>query len=375
MKRGYLRLLLFEILILFILILNSFAWNILSGLKMTVFLILMLVVFKFFLGIEKDRHRYAKDVIVEVLIFLVIFFIAYYALGLLIGFARTENYLTWTGITTFIIPSACYIILREVSRYTMMCKAEGNRALYIVTTALFILMDITSAIYYNQFSSSYETFIFIALSLLPAVSANVVFSYMTLNTGYKPIIVYSLIIGLYQYLLPIIPNPSEYLVAVITFLLPIILAYRVYLFLLREKDEDIDRDYRKRHYGPMIVSSILIIAMVYFTSGYFHYHAVAIASGSMSPRIHKGDVAVIEKMGDNYEDYTIGQVVAYKYDNIMVVHRLVNIVKDDGKYYFYSKGDANNSQDNYTITEDMMYGVVHYKIPYLGLPTVWLNEL
>ena len=42
---------------------------------------------------------------------------------------------------------------------------------------------------------------------------------------------------------------------------------------------------------------------------------------------------------------------------------------------FYSKGDANESEDNWVITEDMIIGIVNVKIPYLGLHTVWLNEL
>ena len=50
-------------------------------------------------------------------------------------------------------------------------------------------------------------------------------------------------------------------------------------------------------------------------------------------------------------------------------------VKVDNKYYFYTKGDANEIEDGYPITEDMIVGVVNVKVPYIGLPTVLLNEL
>ena len=31
--------------------------------------------------------------------------------------------------------------------------------------------------------------------------------------------------------------------------------------------------------------------------------------------------------------------------------------------------------DNYKITKDMIIGIVNFKIPYVGYPTIWLNEL
>ena len=42
----------------------------------------------------------------------------------------------------------------------------------------------------------------------------------------------------------------------------------------------------------MIVPIVLIGLVFYYTSGYFKYYAVAIASGSMSPYINKGDIVV-----------------------------------------------------------------------------------
>ena len=58
-----------------------------------------------------------------------------------------------------------------------------------------------------------------------------------------------------------------------------------------------------------------------------------------------------------------------------MVHRIIKIEKEDGKYFFYTKGDANNSPDNYVVTEDMVVGTTNLTLPYLGLPTVWLNEM
>ena len=42
---------------------------------------------------------------------------------------------------------------------------------------------------------------------------------------------------------------------------------------------------------------------------------------------------------------------------------------------YYTKGDANEQIDGYKITMDMVIGTVNFKIPYIGYPTVWVNEL
>ena len=114
--------------------------------------------------------------------------------------------------------------------------------------------------------------------------------------------------------------------------------------------------------------------MVYFSSGYFRYWAIAVATGSMHPVINKGDVVIIEKI-DNYNKLKKGDVIAFRYNNVMIVHRIVNIVEDRNDMYFYTKGDANEEDDNFAIKKNMIVGVVNTRIPFVGVPTVWLNEL
>lgn len=374
MKRGYKRLLIFELAIFVILILNSFVWNILNGFLMSLFLLCALVLFKPLFGYEKDKHRYTKDILLEVLIFLATFFILYYLLGILISFYKIDNYFTILGLTKFILPAITYVILKEFLRYMVMCKAEGSKILFITSLVMFIFMDVTTAIYVKDFNSVYAVFIFIAASLLPSISSNIVFSYYTTRIGYKPIMVYSLIMSTYMYILPIVPNPNEYLTAVIQFLLPVALGFRLYKFLSEYKKREVTRDYNKRKFTPFILTGLSVIILVYFTSGYFHFWAIAVASGSMKPKINKGDVAIIEKV-KNPDTLKEGQVIAYKYEDIIIVHRLIEKIEVDGKYYFYTKGDANSVKDGYVIKKNMIVGKVEHKIPFIGIPTVWLNKL
>ncbi len=375
MKKGYVRLLVFEFFVCVVLFLNSFVWNILSKHIMNLFLLALIILFRIFFGLEKDRHRYVKDVLMDVFIFLIIFFMLYYLLGIIVSFAKPGNYYNLEGLTNFIIPTIFYVIFREFLRYNVLMKAQGDKITIIISIILFIWIDISTAIFYRQFNSSYNVFVFIALTLLPAISNNLAFSYITMNVGYKPVMLYSLIMSLYYYLMPIVPNPNDYIMSVIYLLLPLLCCYRCYKFISKSRDEEIDRDYKKHHFGWLLVSSFIVIILVYFTSGYFKFWAIAVASGSMSPAINKGDVAIIEKINNNFGEIKKGDVLAFKYKKVTVVHRVVNIARDKDNYYFYTKGDANNNEDNFRIEEDMVIGVVNMRIPFIGIPTVWLNEL
>ncbi len=378
MKSGYKKLLIFEILVFTLLILNSFVSSILSNYVMVAFIIILGVIFKFVFGFERDRHRYIKDIIFEVAIFLLIYLLIYYLSGLFFGFARTSNYYTFEGMFKFVIPTILFIVTKEILRYMMLTKSEGSKLLIVMTCILFIMFDVTGNIFYTNFKSSHEVFTLLAVIILPAISTNIICSYMTMKVGYKPVIFYLLVVNLYRYLLPIVPNPNQYLVSIINFLVPIILGYRIYRFFAKDRDEEEEDSRgisRKKQVISLIIPTIIVIFIVYITSGYFHYYALAIASGSMHPEIKKGDVTIIEKLDGHFDELKEGQVIAYKYSNVTIVHRLTRIMKIGDTYYFYTKGDANNDEDAYTVQEDMIIGTVKAKIPYLGLPTVWLNGL
>lgn len=375
MKRGYKRLLICELAIILVLILNNFVSSILSGYINVVFLLTLLVIFRFFLGYEKDRHHLWKSTCIEILIFLALYFILYYLSGIVISFTKTTNFLNFKGIFNVIIPLILTIVIKEILRYIMLTKAEGSRLLIVGTCITFILIDLVGLLDSSNFRSPYTIFIFLALVLLPIISKNIMCCYITYKVGYKPVILFLLIFELYSYYVPIVPNPDEYIYSIINFVLPFLLMFRLYVFFKKDEDEDIVRDYHKKRFGALIIPGLMVLFLVYITSGYFHYHAIVIASGSMEPNIHKGDVVIIEKIDGNYDLVKKGQVVAYKYNDLIIVHRLNKKIVVGEETFYYTKGDANNEIDNYKVLPDMIIGVVNIKIPYMGLPTVWLRNI
>ena len=375
MKKSYQKLLIFDIILAIVLLLNNFILNILSNYYyMCIFLVLLVIIFKYLFGLEKDRHRYIKDIITNMVIILLISFILYYILGIFIGFYRTQNYLNFYGVRTFILPYVIMIVVREYLRMQMLNKADKSKSLTIMVCLLFILLEVSVRALGSKLNSGYSVFIFVALTLLPIISNNIVATYIAKKVGYKPNIFWLLVIGLYTVVLPIAPNVGMYITCLIEFLFPFILLYNVYKFF-EKRAHDVPISYiKKRVYVEIYTLALLVFVLAYFVSGYFRYYAVAVATGSMYPKIHVGDVVIVDQKKE-YKDLKVGEIIAYKYHGIVVVHRLYDIVVIKDDYYFYTKGDNNDAVDNYIIYPDTILGEVKFKVPYIGLPTVWLNQL
>ena len=95
----------------------------------------------------------------------------------------------------------------------------------------------------------------------------------------------------------------------------------------------------------------------------------------MEPYIAKGDAIVYERFKDSGE-VKIGNILVFKKENKIIVHRIIDIVEvNDNEKVYYTKGDANSKEDGFPLTEDEILGVVKLRIKYIGIPSVTLGEL
>lgn len=372
-KKSYIKLVLFIILFSFLLIINSFSLKLLNLFLLDFLLIFLLILFYFIFGFEKDKHRYIKDVVLELLIVLITFFIFYYLFGLLIGYAKNKNYFNFDSFVNILLPLIMFILLKEFLRYQLLMKSSENKGLIAFVFIFLIIIDNVIPFSCHNLVFNKELFLLIALTILPSITENILCSYLSFNFGYLASIFYLLIMKLFIYIIPILPNPNEYLYSLIFMLFPILVYFHIKRW--RNKDRtnfiiDIKYNYKIKLIVlfPFLVVTFLLILVV---SGYFRYYAIAVASGSMEPNIYKGDVVIVDK---NINKYAKGDIIAYNYDGKIVVHRIYKIIDCKEGFFVYTKGDANNSYDKYKISENMIIGVVKVKIPVIGYPTVLLNE-
>ena len=103
-------------------------------------------------------------------------------------------------------------------------------------------------------------------------------------------------------------------------------------------------------------------------------NTLVIASNSMYPSIHRGDIVLIQKKP--FSSVQKDDIIKYRLDNQYIVHRVVEVkFNQKQEKYFVTKGDNNNEVDLYPVMEDQYEGVVVGKIPFLGYPRLILNDI
>ena len=93
----------------------------------------------------------------------------------------------------------------------------------------------------------------------------------------------------------------------------------------------------------------------------------------MENSINKGDAVFITKILKD-DDIDKGDVIAYKYENKIIVHRVVSKKCDNGKCLYRTKGDANNVKDDAVLIIKDIKGKVLFKVIYIAYPSVWVSE-
>ena len=100
----------------------------------------------------------------------------------------------------------------------------------------------------------------------------------------------------------------------------------------------------------------------------FGYSVLIIASPSMTGAIEAGDAIIIK----NSDSYAVGDVITYfpADESFSVTHRIVRTEGDK----FYTKGDANPSEDPDPVLIEQIAGKVAVKLDKVGYFIEWLKS-
>ena len=360
-----------------VLLINSFITKIFSRYSICAFVFIVLIISYLLLGMEKEKSRYNKDIILSLLIYIAIYYITTYLFGLFIGFNKNVYSSNIILILKNIVPIIILIPLSELLRYIINSKIKDNYILLGLSIFVFTLIDTTITIQASSFKNFYDTLKVIGLFILPSLSKNYLLTYLTIKVSYKPNLVYRYLMELPRYILPIVTSFGVYIESVIYISFPIIVFIIIYNdFKKREKKNIIlSSKFKKNTKFIYYIVTIILITIVSLTSGYFKYQAIVIATGSMTPNINKGDMVVIEKVAPkDAKKLKEGEVLAFKREDKIVVHRIYKIYTSGNEIFFKTKGDHNNAPDGYLTEAKEILGTVKFNIRYIGYPTVALYE-
>jgi signal peptidase I len=100
---------------------------------------------------------------------------------------------------------------------------------------------------------------------------------------------------------------------------------------------------------------------------------LVVLSGSMSPTIETGDVAVTRTV--DARTVEVGEIITFSdptRHGELVTHRVVDIERhDDGKLAFTTKGDANKGKEEWLISPEGDVGEFLFRVPRAGYVMRW----
>lgn len=107
--------------------------------------------------------------------------------------------------------------------------------------------------------------------------------------------------------------------------------------------------------GLTVVFGVGVVEGTHRVQYYFGYRPVVVVSGSMEPAIKTNSISIVKRV--SIQEINKGDIVMYiSKNNIPVMHRVVAFTEINGKKALITKGDANEQEDFYPVTEDMLCG-------------------
>ena len=346
-----------------------------SGRIVAAILLLPAAVFVPLLIKKREIYSINKNQVLMILtVIALVYVMLYYLSGLKFGFYLNPYKLSFNILLKYILPIAAIIACTEIIRAVIMAQQSKLAKMFCyfacVVADMLIVSNIPSVTSFNKFME------LVAGALLPAILSNFLYQYLSKRYGIYPGLVFRAITTLHLYIFPVRSGIAETLLNFVRLLLPI----AIYLFIdsLYEKKKrfalgNTSRVARIASTVLTVVVLIILTGTVMLVSNQFQYGALVIATDSMTGELNRADVAIYER----YDDHAVeqGQVIVFDKNNVVTVHRVVKIEIINGVTRYYTKGDANENNDAGFIVDSDIVGVVNYKVPYLGYPTIWMRSL
>ena len=295
----------------------------------------------------------------------------YYLTGIVYGLYYALVRLSVSSFFNYILPISIIIVASEIIRSVLL--AQDRRVVSVCAYLIcflgevLIVASIDNIKTFNQFAD------ILGYTVLPAVTANVLYHYLSKRYGKYPNISYRLLITLFPY---IIPYSSQLSAAIYSFA-RLLVPFLIYVFIhaLYEKKTKKHTSKRKTGwaYAVVALSILFMTSFMMLVSCQFRYGLVVIATESMTGEINKGDAILYTR----YDGQTIeeGQVIVFEKNKSKVIHRVVAIENINGVVRYYTKGDANEENDAGYVTKAEIIGLTDHKIPYVGMPTLWIHDI
>ena len=369
------------LLIIYLLFSTLYGYKFLPTIMSTIinplfYIVLLGISFLLSESYNSQRIKAKKNKYQTIFIITFSYLIIYVFLGLIFGYVRTIYSHSLIGIIKNIWMYILPIVAIEIIRNILIRNSGNKKIIYILIVIIFTLIDIDLYNTFNSSLTSLDLFKIIFEIIIPSLTTNIVLTYVSKTSGYITNLIYIIPQELTTYILPIIPDLNWYFTGLIGILLPILTF--ILIKNLDNKIESIEPRSRIKKSKPTKIIPVIVplITLALFVAGMLKYKPTAIVSNSMSPIFNRGDVVIVEQFGKKTDKKLKKyDIIEYRLNNIIVAHRIIYIEKhNDGSILYITKGDNNKVADKEKVSPNQIIGVVKFKIPKVGYPTVWLND-
>lgn len=369
MKRGKNIIFLFELSLSIILLL------ILKTLKNPIFLTtLILIVFTYvamkIFDLKKAISVKWKNVTYILTAFAILYVLILYALGSYTGFYTATVKMSVKTIMDFILPLSIIIITTEYIRQSLLFQDVKYNELVILIPM--ILVDMILYIGKYDITKLTDFLTVVGYVLFASIANNLLFNYISTRYGKMPNIIYRLITTLYIYIIPITPDVHVLIQTLIKLLFP----YIIYMVLLNTYSKDyvlVSKKLKKRNKYITIFLTLVMVIVTMLVSCKFKYGVLVIASESMTGTINKGDAIIYEQ----YKGQKIkkDQILVFNSNDRITIHRVVEVKTINNQKRYYTKGDANEENDEGYVSDTEVIGIYKFKINQFGYLTLLFNNI
>lgn len=371
MNTNKVKLYFIEILFVIIMIfLALFESNVVSKISFAIILITFLFVI---LLMFRKRNVYSisnKQVTLLMLFLGIIYLTLFYLFGFYFGFNINVVKFGITAIVKFILPISVIIISSEIIRSVLLAQKEKYSSFFTFVGMVLVDISVYTQVYdltqYDDFLAA------VGFITFASMSCNLFYNYISSRYGSKPIIVYRLITSLYSYVIPVVPDVYIFLRSFFRMIVP----YIYYLIIdgsFSKEIKQLNVDDNKKATIGTVTFLVVAGAFVYLVSCQFTFGIFIVGSGSMTGTINMGDAVVFKKLGS--QDVNENDVIVFKKNDVVIIHRVINIQNVNGEERYFTKGDANQVEDDKYVTRSDIVGKSLFRIRYIGYPTLWLRSL
>ncbi|MCS7124608.1 MAG: signal peptidase I [Candidatus Bathyarchaeota archaeon] len=297
------------------------------------------------------------------------------------GFGR--NSLVWTprAIAIYFPFLLAPFLATEISRaYLAQTASKHKPTTAILLTGLFYALLKATVPQYQGLTSPLAIAEFLIRTFIPTLATSLLATYFAYLGALPANLAYMAVPTFFTWFSPILPNLPWQTSSILT-----VIGATVGFLLLdaavkplptakhrRQTRLHLTRKGEKQATHWTVIALIAVIA-VWSTTGLLGFTPTIIASGSMTPTLNVGDIAIV--LSTPAKAIRVGDIIQYyrASGEPPIIHRVIDKYESGGTTWFITQGDANNAPDD-PINENQVKGKVIFTIPKLGWVSITLKE-